>query len=313
MTGVVGISYRLGSTKVSALEAVREYANSDAVQPSFDVMSFVEQKQLQWVHIEPTGNPEVLLRETVADLLEKNPVADRIEAVIYGGQVDHDGRGAIPFKIAHEIGVSKDCRVMWHFIGCGTALSAIELATRLVRPDAYALILLNCVIDTSVHPRVMADMLCGDGVMAILVGPHHKWAINRYAMTNLLKNHSFALVEGVTQDSLEVLAAGVDHVRSHHTSEELAQVRAVYPVFNGFANWKMFARRIGMSHELIRTENTFDGAHIDSMDPVRSFVDRELFVDHEEVGNEQNRRVMLYAQTLGNTFHTMLLEKKDDS
>lgn len=305
LPSILGITYRLGSDKKSASEVVNAAMNTSAGR-AMDAGEFVEAKQLRWVYVEPSADPEPLLRSAVDELLEKFPVAPRIETVIYGGQVDHDSRGAIPFKLAYEIGVPPSCRVMWHFVGCGTALSAIDLAVSVTRPDSYALVLLNCVVDTSVHPRVMADMLCGDAVMAILVGPDEiGWKIRKYAVSNLLKNHSFALVEGIAQDSLEVLAAGVAHIQSNHQPDELAGVDGVFPVFNGFANWSLFSRRLGIDQKAVRTENTYDGAHIDSIDPVRALVDCDAAAPGE-IGT-----ALLYAQTLGNTFHTLLLEKNE--
>jgi hypothetical protein len=304
LPSIIGITYRLGSEKLSALEVVSAAARTLPGQV-MDVDAFVDAKALRWVYVEPSADPEPLLRSAVCELLDRFPVAHRIETVVYGGQVDHDSRGAIPFKLAHEIGVPSTCRVMWHFAGCGTALSAIDLTTRITSPDSYGLVLLNCVVDTSVHPRVMADMLCGDAVMAILVGPGEiGWSIRKYAVSNLLKNHSFALVEGVSQDSLEVLAAGVVHVKTHHLPAELDGVDGLFPVFNGFANWSLFSRRLGIDQKVIRTENTYDGAHIDSIDPVRALV------DHDERVSGGVGTALLYAQTLGNTFHTLLLEKK---
>ncbi|MFM9379096.1 hypothetical protein [Gordonia sp. VNK21] len=306
LSSIVGITYRLGNEKLSASEVVAE-ASKAASGQAVDPGQFVDEKALRWVYVEPSADPEPLLRSAVGELLERFPVAHQIETVIYGGQIDHDSRGAIPFKLAHEIGVPSTCRVMWHFVGCGTALSAVDLAANITAPESYALILLNCVVDTSVHPRVMADMLCGDAVMAILLGPGDTgWSIRKYATSNLLKNHSFALVEGVSQDSLEVLAAGVDHVKAHHPPAELARIDGLFPVFNGFANWSLFSRRLGIDQKVIRTDNTYDGAHIDSIDPVRAFAD---YVATTPRGIDT---ALLYAQTLGNTFHTLLLERNEN-
>lgn len=303
LSSILGITYRLGSEKFSASEVVADAAKASTGQ-DVNPDEFIDAKALRWVYVEPSGDPEPLLRNAMVELLERFPVANQIETVIYGGQIDHDSRGAIPFKLSHEIGVPSTCRVMWHFVGCGTALSAIDLAATIAPPGSYALILLNCLVDTLVHPRVMADMLCGDAVMAILVGPEAAgWNIRKYATSNLLKNHSFALVEGVAQDSLEVVAAGVRHVKAHHSPAELTSIDGLYPVFNGFANWSLFSRRLGINQDVIRTENTYDGAHIDSIDPVRAFI------DHAAATAGGVDTALLYAQTLGNTFHTLLLER----
>ncbi|MDN5856905.1 MAG: hypothetical protein L0K86_29530, partial [Actinomycetia bacterium] len=229
-----------------------------------------------------------------------------IDLLIYGGEIEHGEGGSRPFRLAHEFDMPDTIRFMWHFMGCATGLSAVTTALEHLHASGGtdALVLLNCTIrDEVAHPRFMADMVCGDAVMLLHVTTRPAtWEVVWDHSTAMTKHADYGFDPSVPLDPFVIVQRGVAHLREHLGPCGVDGIAAIMPVYNGFAQWPRFARALAYPVERIRLDTLPRGAHIDSIDPLRSLAELD---DEFEPGSE----IVLYAQTLGITFNSVLVRR----
>lgn len=309
MAGIDYIGFSLGSQTIDCVDIVKDFTQKKPADadPVDWAKEFCASRNLDTVCVERTRGITDVFRELLSGFFDTSSVSGSdIDLLIYGGEIEHGEGGSRPFRLAHEYGLPDTVQFMWHFQGCATGLSAINTAIERLTAmgGTDALILLNCTIrDEAAHPRFMADMVCGDALMLLHV-------TTRAGMWEIVSTHTTALTEfsqygfdpQVGLDPFVIVQHGVKHLREHLGDKDVGEIDAILPVYNGFAQWPRFARALGYPAERIRLDTLPNGAHIDSIDPLRSLSELDTEFDP---GSE----VLLYAQTLGITYNSMLLRR----
>lgn len=309
MAGIDHISFSLGSDSVPCTQIVRDFTAKmpPGADPDDWAAEFCRSRNLDTVRVERSRGITDIFRGLLADFFDAGEVSGKdIDLLVYGGEIEHGEGGSRPFRLAHEFAMPDTVQFMWHFQGCATGLSAINTALERLRAidGTDAVVLLNCtILDEGAHPRFMADMVCGDAVMLVHVTRRPaRWEVVSTHTTAMTEHNDYGFNPAVTLDPFVIVQKGVDHLRSHLGSRSVSDIDALLPVYNGFAQWPRFARALGYPVERIRLDTLPDGAHIDSIDPLRSLIELD-----GEFGT--SAQVVLYAQTLGITFNSMLLRR----
>lgn len=312
MPGIDSIVYELGERWSPVEEIVRRQpelvpAGADAEEW---IEEFVTSRGLAEICTEPSRGATEVALELIARFFDASPLdPSDVDMFIYGGMVEFGEGGGRPFRLAHEVGLPEHAEIFWHFIGCATGISSIPLALDRLRSRGrrHALVLLQCILgdDNPEHPRVMAETVCGDGMMLLHVTTEPaRWELASSHVTSLPRFYAYGLTPEGTIDPFAVIAHGVRHIRGHLGPEGAQQLSGIYPVYNGFAQWARFARALSIPVDVVDVETLRHGGHIDSMDPLRGLADASEELD-------EGSQVLLYAQSLGMSFNTALLTLSD--
>lgn len=311
MAGIDHIAFSLGSESIPCVDIVRNFTAKKPpdADPDEWAEEFCRSRNLDTVCVERTRGITDVFRSLLGDFFGSAQVSGKdIDLLVYGGEIEHGEGGSRPFRLAHEFDLPDTVQFMWHFQGCATGLSAVNTALeRLQAMDGTdALVLLNCtILDEAAHPRFMADMVCGDAVMLLHVTPRPaEWDVVSTHTTAMTEHSRYGFDPQVALDPFVIVQNGVKHLREHLGGRPLDEIDAILPVYNGFAQWPRFARALDYPAERIRLDTLPNGAHIDSIDPLRSLSELE-----QEF--RPGSHAMLYAQTLGITFNSMLLRRRN--
>lgn len=307
MPGIDDILYRLGSTWHSAADIVRQHPA--AVPPTQDpetwIKAFCADRGLDRICVEHDRGPTELLHELMREFFDTSGVAPgEVEMLIYGGFVEFGEAGGRPFRLTHELGLPATTEVFWHFIGCATGISAVNIAlARLAATGKqHALILLNCIRNDSDpdRPRVTVDTVCGDAVMLLHVttGPA-RWEVVSNRVTCAPEHHAYGLLPEGRADPFGIIRHGVGHIRDH-VGDAVPGLAAILPVYSGFAQWPRFAKALGIPADRIRLDTLAEGGHINCVDPLRLLAD---LTPQLPPGAD----ILLYSQSLGLAFDTTLI------
>lgn len=307
MPGIDSIVYELGESWSSAKDVVRGQPELVPAGIAVDewIQEFVDSRGLVDICMSRARSVTDVALGLLARFFDASPLSpSEIDMFIYGGMVEFGEGGGRPFRLAHEVGLPEHAEIFWHFIGCATGISAVPLALDRLRSRGrrHALVLLQCILgdDNPEHPRVMAETVCGDGMMLLHVTTEPaRWELVSSHVSSLPRFYAYGLTPEGTIDPFAVIKHGVRHIRAHLGEDGARQLAGLYPVYNGFAQWRRFAKALSIPVEIVDVDTLKNGGHIDSMDPLRGLADASSEL-------EDGAKLLLYAQSLGMSFNTAL-------